>query len=228
MKDKDNDDITETVSVMLSGVKGSGKTALAAHIASLAEFPFTKVISPQDVIGMGESAKTMEIQKVFENAYKSRFSFIILDRIERLIDYAAVGPRYSNTAAQAIMELVNKPPKKKGHHLFVIGTTAESSFANQLGLSACFTMNEEMTLIREQTGVSHLLTNLIENQLVPHMSKGEINEIAKGLKMSRGVGVGNLINAIKEASSFSDLNVTNLDSYLTKIEFQKIHIQDLY
>jgi vesicle-fusing ATPase len=38
--------------------------------------------------------------QVFEDAYKSPLSIVILDDIERLLEYVAIGPRFSNAVLQ--------------------------------------------------------------------------------------------------------------------------------
>ena len=48
------------------------------------------------MVGMAEATKSSRITKVFEDAYKSPLSLIILDDIERLLDYVNIGPRFSN------------------------------------------------------------------------------------------------------------------------------------
>ena len=67
------------------GPVGSGKTALAVHVARLSEFPFVKVGSPGDMIGYTEASKCMAIKNIFDDAYKSQLRIIVLDDIERLI-----------------------------------------------------------------------------------------------------------------------------------------------
>lgn len=42
-------------------------------------------------MGFSESSKCTEINKVFEDAHKSSLSIIILDDIERLVEYVAIG-----------------------------------------------------------------------------------------------------------------------------------------
>lgn len=37
---------------------------------------------------------------MFEDAYKSPLSIVILDDIERLLEYVAIGPRFSNAVLQ--------------------------------------------------------------------------------------------------------------------------------
>lgn len=67
------------------GPGGSGKTALAADVALHSQYPFLKIISPENMIGLQEMTKCGDIAKVFDDAYKSPQSIIILDNIERLI-----------------------------------------------------------------------------------------------------------------------------------------------
>jgi vesicle-fusing ATPase len=58
---------------------------LAASIASSSDFPFIKLVSPENMVGYSENAKMNEISKIFNDAYKSPFSVIVIDAIERLL-----------------------------------------------------------------------------------------------------------------------------------------------
>lgn len=49
------------------------------------------MISPENYVGMSVNAKLAAIVKIFEDAYKSNLSLIILDEIERLIEYTSFG-----------------------------------------------------------------------------------------------------------------------------------------
>jgi len=84
------------LSILLEGKNGSGKTALAAKLALESQFPYIKMISPENFVGYSEVGKINAIVKVFEDAYKSPLSLIILDDIERLIEFIHIGPRFSN------------------------------------------------------------------------------------------------------------------------------------
>ena len=76
---------TPLVSILLRGNPGSGKTALAATIAKNSGFPYVKVITPENMVGFTESAKCQAVKKVFESAYKSELSCVVIDDIERLL-----------------------------------------------------------------------------------------------------------------------------------------------
>lgn len=116
-------DASGLVSVLLEGPPNSGKTALAAQLAKLSDFPFVKVISPEEMVGFTESAKCMYIRKIFDDAYRSTLSCILVDNIERLLDYGSIGPRYSNLTLQALLVLLKKQPPK-GRKLLIFCTTS--------------------------------------------------------------------------------------------------------
>ena len=68
-----------------SGDNGCGKIALATHIARESYFPFVKVVTPENMIGFSKNAKCQAIKEIFDDAYKSELSCIIIDDIERLL-----------------------------------------------------------------------------------------------------------------------------------------------
>ncbi|PIN88190.1 hypothetical protein AB205_0102630, partial [Aquarana catesbeiana] len=133
-----NSDRTPLVSVLLEGPPHSGKTALAAKISEESNFPFIKICSPEKMIGFSETAKCQAIKKIFDDAYKSQLSCVVVDDIERLlgkhfevflcyngyiresfgiiihcsfiVDYVPIGPRFSNLVLQAL--LYNCPSSK--------------------------------------------------------------------------------------------------------------------
>jgi len=49
---------------MFPGPPGSGKTAIAAHVAKQSDFPFLKICAPKSMIGYHEAAKVQAIKKV--------------------------------------------------------------------------------------------------------------------------------------------------------------------
>lgn len=130
-------DRTPLVSILLEGDSGSGKTALAAKLALDSQFPYVKIVSPEDLIGYSEYNKLAQINDIFENAYRSPLSLIIVDDIERLIEYVRVGQRFSNTVLQGLLVLLKKIPPP-GHRLLIIGTTANRTALEALEFSYVF------------------------------------------------------------------------------------------
>nr|XP_046232877.1 vesicle-fusing ATPase-like [Scatophagus argus] len=132
-----NSDRTPLVSVLLEGPPNSGKTALAAKISEDSQFPFIKICSPDKMIGHSEIAKCQAIKKIFEDAYKSQLSCVVVDDIERLLDYVPIGPRFSNLVLQALLVLLKKPPPK-GRKLLIIGTTSRKDVLQEMEMLDAF------------------------------------------------------------------------------------------
>uniref|UniRef100_A0A674NX74 Vesicle-fusing ATPase n=1 Tax=Takifugu rubripes TaxID=31033 RepID=A0A674NX74_TAKRU len=132
-----NSDRTPLVSVLLEGPPNSGKTALAVKIAEDSQFPFIKICSPDKMIGFSEIAKCQAIKKIFEDAYKSQLSCLVVDDIERLLDYVPIGPRFSNPVLQALLVLLKKPPPK-GRKLLIIGTSSRKDVLQEMEMLNTF------------------------------------------------------------------------------------------
>mmetsp|Transcript_10699 Transcript_10699/g.33278 ORF Transcript_10699/g.33278 Transcript_10699/m.33278 type:complete len:734 (-) Transcript_10699:267-2468(-) len=131
-------DNTPLLALLLHGPPGCGKTALAAHLARKSDYPFVRRIASENYVGYSEQAKVNAITKVFEDAYKSPLSLVVLDDLERLLDYVRVGPRFNNPLLQAMFALVKKQPPKIGRRLLVIGTTSEPGFLEEVELFRAF------------------------------------------------------------------------------------------
>ena len=58
---------------LFAGAPGSGKTAIAAHMAKQSDFPFLKICAPKSMIGYHEAAKVQAIKKVNANAMLFHF-----------------------------------------------------------------------------------------------------------------------------------------------------------
>lgn len=146
-------------SCLLSGMRGCGQSALAAAAAKESGFPFVRVVSAEDLLGMTEQAKSAWLSDVFHDAYRSPASAVILDDVERLIEYVPVGPRFSNAVLQTLVTLVRRTPPP-GHKILVIGTTSDRGAMEDLGLVDAFgttvtvplVSDEDVRVVLEQTG----------------------------------------------------------------------------
>ncbi|KAL0846381.1 hypothetical protein Bca101_019627 [Brassica carinata] len=137
------------VTCLLEGPSGSGKTALAATVGIDSDFPYVKIVSAETMIGLQESTKCAHIVKVFEDAYKSPMSIIILDDIERLLEYVAIGPRFSNIISQTLMVLLKRLPPK-GKKLLVFGTTSQLTFLDSVGICEAFSITYSVPTLRTE------------------------------------------------------------------------------
>ncbi|RHY97741.1 hypothetical protein DYB37_004515, partial [Aphanomyces astaci] len=154
---------TPLMSVLLHGEPGSGKTALAAACAVASEYPLVRLIKAADLIGRQEGAKCGHIYTVFEEAYRSPLSMIILDDIERLLEYVGLGPRFSNAVLQALLVLIKNPVPVLGRKLLVVGITSSFDEMKMLGLPTVFDVTLEVPLLRHPSDFDAVLVGAAVN-----------------------------------------------------------------
>jgi len=129
---------TPLISLLLHGPPGSGATSLAVKLAQSSQFPYIKLISPEKLVGRSEATKGMDIARAFENSYKSPLSVIVVDCIEKLLEYVPIGPRFSNMILQILIVFLKKIPPP-GHRLLIISTTSKRSVLEDMGMTGdCF------------------------------------------------------------------------------------------
>ncbi|XP_067931362.1 vesicle-fusing ATPase 2-like isoform X1 [Watersipora subatra] len=189
---------TYLVSVLIEGQPQSGKTTLAAKIAHNSGIPFVRVCTPEKMVGFTESAKCLAIKQVFEDAYKSPLSLVIVDDIERLLDYAPIGPRYSNLSLQTLLVLLKKLPPK-GRKLMVIATTSRKDVLRDMEM-----LNTFNAIIRAPnlTTGEHLLAAL---ELMDSFSKEELTSLTKRTQDKRvWIGIKRLLSLSRMAKQMDE------------------------
>ncbi|CAL8089603.1 unnamed protein product [Orchesella dallaii] len=178
------------VSVLLEGPPNAGKTALAAQLAKNSDFPFVKICSPEDMVGFSESSKCLQIRKFFDDAYKSTLSCILVDNIERLLDYGSIGPRYSNLTLQALLVLLKKQPPK-GRKLLILCTSSRKQVLEEMEMLSAFTA---VLHVPNLSKPEHLLSVLEESDV---FTKQEVAAIARNIEGRRVfIGVKKLLALI--------------------------------
>ncbi|KAJ8918795.1 hypothetical protein NQ315_011079 [Exocentrus adspersus] len=109
-----------------------------ARATDTSDFPFVKVCSPEEMVGFTETAKCLTIRKIFDDAYRSTLSCILVDNIERLLDYGPIGPRYSNLTLQALLVLLKKQPPP-GKKLLILCTSSRRQVLEEMEMLSAFT-----------------------------------------------------------------------------------------
>ncbi len=97
-------------SLLLYGPQGTGKTSIASFFAKNSKFTYVKIISPEKYIGVGSYGRIFSFNKIFTDGYKAKESLIIIDNIERLVQYVATGPDFNNSIMQALLVLLKRIP----------------------------------------------------------------------------------------------------------------------
>lgn len=198
------------VSILIEGSPNSGKTALAAKLALDSDFPFIKLCTPDEMVGYTETAKCMQIRKVFDDAYKSTFSCILIDNIERLLDYGSIGPRYSNLVLQALFVLLKKEPPP-GKKLLVLCTTSCRQILEEMGLLSTFTTVLHAHNLTEPQHLSNVLRELNNNRSNPIFTTKDIEHINKMLANRRlSIGIKKLlayVDIAKQVSCYVSISI---------------------
>ncbi|KAG0302265.1 transport between ER and Golgi ATPase protein [Dissophora globulifera] len=195
---------TPLVSMLLHGPPGAGKTALAATMAMESEFPFIKLISPETMIGMTETQKVNAIHRVFQDSYKSPLSVIVMDDIERLLEYTPIGSRFSNTVLQALAVLLKKQPPK-GRRLLVLTTTTRRHVLEEMDLMDSFSSELYVENLRSLEEVNVVVKNLKLFKLDDDRRTAIATLAKRGIEGKLSISIKRLLMTIEKARQDTDL-----------------------
>lgn len=175
-------ELTPLVSVLLSGRGGAGTTALAAEIARRSGFPFVKVVCSDDLVGRGDLQKVNMIFKVFDDAYKSKNSVVIVDNIEQIVEYVGIGPRFNNGILQTLKALLKKLPPPE-HKLLIIGTTSDIGTVETVELKSAFDEVLDVPNVRadEVDGVLQCIDGCKESPAVREQIISSLGDLSDGI-----------------------------------------------
>lgn len=125
----------------ISGPPAAGLSAFSASVALKSGFSYIKVVKAKQFIGQSEDSTCQAILGIFEDAYKSPISAVILDDMNALIEYSPIGPRFANKTLQAICVLLKQVPPE-GHKLAVFVTTSMREQMNLIGVDSRYFYDE--------------------------------------------------------------------------------------
>jgi vesicle-fusing ATPase len=206
---------TPLVSLLLHGPPGTGKTALAATIAQASAFPFIKLITPDNMVGFSEAQKVQAISKVFADSSKSPMSVVVVDNIERLLDWTPVGPRFSNAVLQTLMVLMAKRPPKD-RRLLVIATSSLRPMLTDVGL-ASFDAELRVPPISYLTALDHVLeaVELFRSSRDRARAVNMLREAGLGSEDGRlSIGIKRLLSVVEMARQEPEAVAERLTSSL--------------
>ena len=188
-----NDKHQNLMTFCISGPPHSGITAFAAQACQDGGFSFVRAITAREFIGVGDDRAAGLILSCFEDAYKSKYSAIIIDDFDMLIEYSPNGPRYSNKIFQALLVLLKTaPPQDRKIAIFI--TTCKRSEMQMLGLDSRFFYDEiALTKLSNFEEYKTLIDSIAGNKFNPSASE---LEDAKTYFNKTQMGVKKAIEAI--------------------------------
>ena len=172
------------------------------------------MISSEDLIGQTDFGKIKVVQKIFNDAYNSPVSLIIVDNIERLLEYVHVGMRFNNNILQCFLTYLKKLPEKIGHKMIVLGTTSNKEILKELGVWECFNLKVEVPVLKGDGEIQEALS-----QLIPGLDASRSLPIEKNYKipMQNLYFIANVINQKLSDNPNADVKQVFLD-ILTQTE----------
>lgn len=87
------------------------------------------------------------------------FIGVVVDELETLLEYAPVGPRYSNNVLQTLKLLFKRAPPK-GRKLLIIATTTYRDILDQLGLLSSFSKIIHISNMSSGQHILHVLNEI--------------------------------------------------------------------
>lgn len=205
-----NSDTERLISVLLHGEPGVGKTAIASMMALKSDFPYIKMLSAENLVGMSEAMKIATIDNTFRDVYKSPLNVLVIDKIETLINYVPIGPRFSNDILQMLIVNLNKKPPG-GRRLLIIGTTSQYSVLKHMSLVENFTKTIEMKKITEISEVRAVFDEM--NFMEPQQREQVLDQLSRYGDGRVEIGIKKLIqvmNNCKYLNADVDLAVENI------------------
>ena len=149
--------------LLLSGENGSGKSALAIHLAERSGAKCIKMLSPSTLSVLPLDKQLSLIDDEFEDAMRAEFSVIILDELENLIGANAELTDYNNILRLKFESLL-KHASDTNNKCLIIATTSDEKFIKRTKLHNLFDENDFVKPIHfspEQSDECHYLLKSI-------------------------------------------------------------------
>lgn len=202
---------TNLISLLVHGPPGAGKTALSAKIALDSGFPFVRLLSPDNMAAMSESAKIAYIDNLFRDAYKSPLNVVVIDDIEKIIEWVPIGPRFSNAILQVLTTYIKRQPPDD-RRLLILTTTSSYTVLQQLDMLSCF--NNDIAVPNLST-LDEFNNVLLEKEFADERGRVEVLNKLAAITPRLDVGIKNALVNI-DSATFGENPVDDLVELMAK------------
>lgn len=151
------------------------------------------MLSAENLVGMSEAMKIATIDNTFRDIYKSPLNVLVIDKIETLINYVPIGPRFSNEILQMLIVNLNKKPPG-GRRLLIIGTTSQYSVLKHMTLAENFTKTIEVKKITEISEVKAVFDEM--NFMLPGEREQVLEQLSRYGDGKLDIGIKTLIQVM--------------------------------
>lgn len=139
--------------IVVSGKPHTGKTKFVAHLAKQSKMSCIRMVTPEKLLKVPDRSKY--IIDMYEQCLKSDSSILILDNLERLVEWS-IGYRFNNQTLQTIMTILGCQIKNK---IVVLCTSGSASG-----------MIKELELVDLFDQHYHYPTTISQSQLIKHFN----------------------------------------------------------
>lgn len=126
-----------SLNIIISGEPYTGKTSMAVHLIKDLCPNYARIIESKSMLDKNNSEKCAYIDQIFSASDKTKFSIIILDTLERLIEWCAVGPQFNNQVLQTLLTMIRKYIVSSNKSI-IITTCYDYNLICKLGISNLF------------------------------------------------------------------------------------------
>ncbi len=156
-----------TFKAVLEGESGCGMTAMAVYTALNSTFSHVQVVSLQTVIGKTEHEQCQHLINLFQKARRFRHSFLILDDLDRLVQYTAISKTFSIPLVNTLMSLLREHHVDGDYNHVVFATTSQVECLCNTGLISCFDVQVRMPPVETMAALTKILDDIPTHVTLP-------------------------------------------------------------
>ncbi|AYV75575.1 MAG: putative vesicle-fusion ATPase [Terrestrivirus sp.] len=148
------------LSVVVQGSSNIGKTKLLAKIAKESGIPCIKMITADKLLRVGD--KSNYIISEFDKCCSASESILILDNIERILEWNSYGGRYDNKITQTLMTLIRKQ-MNENNKLIIMMTALNADVLTNLEIDGLIDYTYELPEKIKSSDAVYVLNEYCKN-----------------------------------------------------------------